>query len=327
MTFTVLICTRNSSNKICEVINSINSQTCKTDIAEVIVVDYQSTDYTLGIAMKEFLKFNIINYTFSIDKSGKSAAIEYGLDKAIGDYVLILDDDNILFPDFIQKAKDILQKNDTIGCLGSQGIADESLQYPRWFDKYQSVFAIGLPKQAGETDWAWGAASVVKLEAWHLLRNGGFSFQLSPERISPNTPIALGGEDVELALAIKLHGYTIDYSENIKFIHKFDQKRLTEYFIVNLNKGIVRSVAVHEMYRALIYNSDNTFSYYMIWQFRFWSKVLKSFVRSCIVILSFKDRIERKMKYSTFIGLIEGYIRFSRKAKLIINKLENIKVN
>ena len=324
MTFTILICTRNSANKICEVINSVNNQTCKTDIAEVIVVDYQSIDYTLEIAMKELLKCNISSHTFSIEKSGKSAALGYGFDKAIGDYVLVLDDDNILFPDFIQNAKNILQKNKKIGCLGSQGIVDISLNYPVWFDQYKSNFAIGLPKQADETDWVWGAASIVKLEAWHLLRKAGFSFQLNPERISASNPVTLGGEDVELALAIKLLGFTIDYSENIKFIHKFDQKRLVENFIVSHNKAIVRSVAVHEMYRSFIYNSDGIFSYYMIWQFRFWKKVLSSIIHLILSYLLAYPRINRQMNYATFIGIISGYKQFKAKSPHILKSLKKL---
>ena len=324
MTFTILICTRNSASKIREVINSINNQSSKNDILEIIVVDYNSIDNTLEIAAKELFKLNIANYSYSINKSGKSAALEFGLDKAKGDYALILDDDNILFPDFIQNTKDILQKNKTIGCLGSQGIADEKLQYPPWFNKYQSNFAIGLPVQAGETDWVWGAASIIKLEAWHLLRSGGFSFQLSPERTTHNTPIALGGEDVELALAIKLIGYTIDYSENIKFIHKFDQKRLNKYFIVSNNRGVVRSIAVHEMYRAFIYNPDNFFPFYLIWQFRFWKKVLSSFIHTIISFLLLYPKIDRQMNFAIFIGIISGYKQFSVKAPQIIKSLKKL---
>jgi glycosyltransferase involved in cell wall biosynthesis len=325
MTFTILMCTRNSADKIGEVLNSIINQTCKTDITEVIVVDYQSSVDTLEIAMKELLKCNINSHVFSIEKSGKCAALEYGFDKAIGDYILILDDDNILFPEFIQNAKIILKNNTDIGCLGSQGIADASLQYPVWFEKYQSHFAIGLPKQVGKADWVWGAASIVKREAWNLLRNGGFSFKLNAERISSSSaPTNGGGEDVELALAIKLLGYNIDFSTNLKFVHKFDQKRLNEYFVVKNNWAIVRSVAVHEMYRAFIYYPNSTFSYYTIWQVRFWKKVLSSIINLIRSYLLAYPKIDRQMNYTTLAGMLSGYIQFSAMAPNIFNGLKKI---
>jgi glycosyltransferase involved in cell wall biosynthesis len=322
--FSILICTRNSSRVISEVIESLVSQSRLDLINEVIIVDYLSTDNTINIINKQLEGKKLKLIVKIIDSPGKSNALIHGLNIANSKYTLILDDDNILEHNFVKNASNILSSNTMIGCLGSFGIVDPAKTYPTWFEEYKSSFAIGLPQQGRIKDWVWGAASIIKMEAWRVLQNNNFRFLLEVERLAHNIPVKIGGEDVELSLAIKKIGYEIDFSETLKFIHKFDTTRLNDSYLISNNKGVAASVTIHEIYRAFIYNTKYIKYGQIIFHYRIHRKILISFL--VLVKNLFKNNIFNiKMSYSTFIGIINGYFYFFSKIKnysFLIKKLE-----
>ena len=280
MKFTVLLCTRNSQRLIDEVMSSIVNQTLREDILEIIFADYESQDDTLFLAKKIAAEAGIPFVALNCTKSGKSPALVVGLNAARGDYIVIVDDDNVLFPNFIFEAKKILLAGD-IGCLGSMGVFDTNLLKPCWFDKYPSEYAIGLPNGGGNTDWVWGAGCVVNKEAWSKLNKKSFDFVLNIERTSSATPIALGGEDVELALAVKSLGFSVVSSAQLKFFHKFEQERLTTRFLFANAKGVARSAPVHEVYRLMLNGKTGRFKVFL-WRLKVLRKLVgKMFKPSC----------------------------------------------
>ncbi len=323
--FSILICTKNSAQKIAGVLSAIARQTRKANIFEIIVVDHMSSDDTIACMQALWSENNIPFHIIDGLTSGKSAALEEGLDAAMSEFVVIVDDDNELDPSFIESAIQLLT-DDKVGCLGSQGVVDSTLELPAWFDKYRSHFAIGMPVQSGETDWVWGAASIVRREAWRTLRANGFGFVLNPERTAHADAIAIGGEDVELALAIKLSGYRIEYSRRLRFVHRFAQLRLTRQYLVENSVGVARAVAVHEMYRALIYDYPRMCTGTIRWRLRFWRKVLSSTLRLAMSILRARPSLDRQMTYATIVGMLSGYRLYAAQSARILSQLGRLKM-
>ena len=307
MKFSILLCTRNSQRLIEEVLYSLINQDDKNAILEIIIVDYKSTDSTLPIARKIIAESNIILVEINCEISGKSPALVLGLDAARGNYIVIVDDDNVLYPDYIREAKKILLNN-KIGCVGAQGVIDDKLLLPDWFLKYKSIYAIGLPMQGKNIDWVWGAASIISKTAWSKLRSEEFRFILNPERQTSSTPISIGGEDVELSLAIKLIGYEVVISNKLKFIHSFEQSRLTENYLIRTSYGVSRAVAAHEIYRTIIYQSTLSFA-----RIRWYLRVFRKMAGCCKNILKSlanDDSLNRKIFQSTLLGIGVGLIYF-----------------
>jgi len=319
--FSILICTRNSNRVISEVISSIFSQTKISLIDEVILVDYMSKDDTIEIVnllfLNSILSLKIINCT----KAGKSNALVEGLNISKSSYTIILDDDNILMNDYIENAYNILNNNKNIGCLGSMGFIDDNFdKYPSWFDKYKASFAIGLPAQNKSTDWVWGAASIIKMDSWIELTKRNFNFCLNVERLNQNTPVSLGGEDVELSLAIKLAGYDISFSDKIKFIHKFDTSRLVDYFLIKNNEGVAVSVPIHEIYRAFIYHNSLK-NIFFIWHLRVIKKIIIVIILLFKEIFFFKGNVAIQMQLSTLKGILIGYKSAFNNHKTLFKKI------
>jgi glycosyltransferase involved in cell wall biosynthesis len=256
MKFSFILCTRNSERVLAEVVESIASQKIDHKLIEIILADYESSDQTIEIvkviSKKYQIKFNYIK----CHNPGKTPALEMALDFANGDYSVIVDDDNILDQNYIEEAEKLLI-DPNWGCLGSQGIVDKNLILPDWFNEYKGHYAIGVP--LGANDWVWGACCIINMIAWKKLRKKGFEMQLNPTRISHSHPIELGGEDTELSLAICMIGYKVKFIEQLKFIHKFEQKRLNQKYLLENVFGVCRSIPILEIYRLLIYKSNLSF--------------------------------------------------------------------
>jgi glycosyltransferase involved in cell wall biosynthesis len=83
---------------------------------EALIVNDGSTDNTEEIALKFVDKDNRFKY-FSKPNEGLGKTRNYGIDRAKGVYILPLDSDNLVEPDFALKAIEILDSNNEIGVV------------------------------------------------------------------------------------------------------------------------------------------------------------------------------------------------------------------
>lgn len=322
MIFSILICTRNSESVILKCLNSALNQNRSDLIKEIVIVDYKSSDNTLDIFSSTLKKSNLRHSIVKCNKLGKSPALEMGLDRCIGDYVVVLDDDNFLKPDYLDNAKDLI-KDKNIGCFSSFGLVDKSYMLPDWFELNKSVYAIGSPQQNISNDWVWGAGSIINLEAWKTLRKSDFKFFLNPAREETSIPIGIGGEDVELSLAIKLAGYKIFISDKLKFIHFFSEDRLNKNYVINNSYGVSKSVYIHEIYRTNIYTKSNNIFIKNLVLFRRISRKVLGLTFN--IVTNLQDDFKRKRDLAVLKGLISGYISLRNKSKLVWDQALKIK--
>jgi glycosyltransferase involved in cell wall biosynthesis len=110
----VVIPSYNHEEYIKEAIQSVLNQTYK-DI-ELIVVDDGSTDNSPRVLSE--LKHERVKIVFQ-NNQGAHAAINLGLSLANGKYLAILNSDDVYYPQRIEKALDVLQKNPQVGLVSS----------------------------------------------------------------------------------------------------------------------------------------------------------------------------------------------------------------
>ena len=320
MKFSFILCTRNSERVLAEVVESIASQKIDHKLVEIILADYESSDRTIEIVKVISKKYQIKFNHIKCHKPGKTPALEMALDFAGGDYSVIVDDDNILDQNYIQEAEKLLS-DPNWGCLGSQGIVDKNLFLPDWFDEYKGVYAIGVP--SGANDWVWGACCIINMIAWKKLRKEGFEIQLNGERANHTHPVEFGGDDTELSLAICMIGYKVKFFEQLKFIHKFDQKRLNQKYLLKNTFGNCRSIAILEIYRLIIYKTNPLFPKFI------WILILLKIVIGCVIkliayILTNK-LFKAKNRYVIILGIVSGFIYFNKYFDSVYIKLAQIK--
>ena len=109
----VIIPCYNQGKYLKETVDSVLNSTYK-DIELIIVNDGSDDDITKSV-LKELEKqaINIIN----IENSGVCNARNIGIKAASGDYILPLDADDKIAPEYIEKAVDILNKDKNIGIV------------------------------------------------------------------------------------------------------------------------------------------------------------------------------------------------------------------
>jgi glycosyltransferase involved in cell wall biosynthesis len=106
----VIIPTFNRAKYLRECLESIFAQT--SPASQIIVINDASSDNTKNICQSYG---NKIEYYEQSKQIGKPSAINFALEKVTGDYVWIFDDDDVAFPEALERFVEPLEKNPQYG--------------------------------------------------------------------------------------------------------------------------------------------------------------------------------------------------------------------
>jgi len=150
--FSVVIPSYNRSEFIVETVESVLTQTF--DDFEVLIVDDGSTDDTRAVVEKHFKSDDRILYHYQ-ENQERGAARNNGFRKAVGDFVVFLDSDDVMSPDHLKTLFNGIQAHPEANFLATKFkfITDDStyrseiVKFPEgWYDN--SVFLRGNPLAA-----------------------------------------------------------------------------------------------------------------------------------------------------------------------------------
>jgi GT2 family glycosyltransferase len=226
-----VICTRNGGSRLTPTLEHLVAQRFRKEVArEVLLVDNASTDDTCEVARRVFAASTEARLPLRIThepRPGNAYARARGLREAAFDYVIFVDDDNWLVPDFGQIAFDSMEEDRTIGILPAGSEAVFAAPEPPWFTAWRGAFAVGRQfAHAGDVSnasVAWRTAGLtVRRAAWRDLVDNGFA----PWLKSREGGSLGGGEDTELCLALLLAGWRAHYDPRLSFAHWMPADRL-----------------------------------------------------------------------------------------------------
>ena len=241
----VIVPIYNSEEFITETIESIINQSYKN--LEIILINDGSTDNSKQICRKYLAKDSRIIY-IEKENGGVVAARNDGIAKATGEYILPVDSDDIIEKTYIEKAVDIITKNDKIGIVYCKaefiGAKTGYWDLPEFtianILKDNCIFATALFKR---TDWikVGGYKEYVKnstedYDFWlSLIENGSKVYRI-PEilfkyRIRENSRSTKAQYDK--AAIIKFHKQL--YQDNFRLLERGDLKK---YIKNELNEKI-----------------------------------------------------------------------------------------
>lgn len=179
----LVICTYNRCQYLPQSLESVSLQSFSKEKFELIVVDNASTDRT-GPIVKEFIQQHPslnVRYVFEANK-GLSFARNRGANEAVSDIVAYIDDDVILFPDYLEKLNEFFKKYPHAAGAGGRVIPKYEQQEPVWMSKYLKGF-VGevyhgneVKKFAGKMKYPAGANMIYRKSI--LEKAGGFNNQL-----------------------------------------------------------------------------------------------------------------------------------------------------
>jgi glycosyltransferase involved in cell wall biosynthesis len=248
----IIICCYNSAKRITPALDHVFRQTLSPALScELIVVDNASTDDT-GKLVQQYFQTRSCGIPCRVveeQQPGLSHARQKGLSEARYGYLLYVDDDNWLDPNYVSRAFDIMEASEAIGVLGGYGEALCETEPPEWFPRFTGSYAVGeqAPVSSGtgaDTDWLYGAGIVFRRSALEKIKQAGFSNKTSGRK----GKALLSGEDTELCLAAGIAGYRIRYDRRLTFRHLISRERLTWNYLEKLFTGFGRSRTYMELY-------------------------------------------------------------------------------
>jgi len=202
MKISVVIPTHNRSDALAKTLLNLSEQQF-TESWEVIVVNNRSTDDTDEVVRGQ--RFPVPARLLHEEKPGVAAARNAGIAVARGQYVVLLDNDILVEPDFLSRHYDLLLSNPGCWIMGQIVNLPEQCATP--FGKYRQSLYGYIPRESpgGEAYWLNGNSVSLPRSDWGRL--GGFD-----ERFS-------WGEDYDFAVRAWDAGIKILFRPSIVAMH------------------------------------------------------------------------------------------------------------
>ena len=227
--FSILICCYNSAKRLPQTIAALARMPAADYAVEVLVVDNASKDDTSAVAESLLGAPNFPHAGRVLYQAvpGKSHALELGLREARYKYIVIVDDDNWLAPNYLNLAWALMEADPIIGVLGGMGEPVCEGIPPTWFSQFAVDYAAA-PQATCSGDvtrtncYLYGAGMVLRKAAWDDVLDKGFASLVT--EVDGSKP---SGEDNEMCYALILAGYKIWYDSEMRFLHFISAGRLT----------------------------------------------------------------------------------------------------
>jgi Glycosyl transferase family 2 len=251
----VIICTHNPRRDYLDrCLAALEQQTLPKDRWELIVVDNASAAEK---APPRVLPWHPLARLVNEPKLGLTPARLCGIRAAKGDLLVLVDDDNVLDPDFLETALRVARERPFLGSWSGQCRPEFEQPPPEWTRRYWGNLVI---RQFEHDVWSnlprlpetmpCGAGLCVRRPAaahyLHLHESGRRSFQFDRTGGS-----LLSGGDNDLAACACDVGLGVGLVAALKLTHLIPPERLTEAYLVQLLEGITLTSTILDSERGL----------------------------------------------------------------------------
>lgn len=187
---TAIVLNYRSPRDTIQCVRALLAQTIADDL-DILIVDNHSDDESIGWLRAQFGDHPGIRFIEEKDNSGYGRGNNAALTKAKGEFVLIINPDNTMPPDALQRMLAPLRKNPDVGIVGPALVHPDgstrpsARQFPRmidliakrlrpdaWQKKYERWLDTIKAKEETEVDWLVGACLLMRMEL--LTSLGGF---------------------------------------------------------------------------------------------------------------------------------------------------------
>ena len=234
----IIVCTYNRANYLYDALESIASNDFPRNDYEIILVNNNSTDNTEEKCKLFAANFPEVNFRyFTENKQGLSFARNKGIAESKGDFLVFLDDDVVVKPDYLRNLKSNLDNTPDLMAFGGKITPRfEAGHPPKWLNRwmYSLISATNCPDKTqkyGKRKYPIGANMGFKRQC--LEKSGYFNTKLG--RIGN---ILLGGEEKDIFLKIKGFGMDIYYFHDVEIEHILPESRTTGEYIERVGIGV-----------------------------------------------------------------------------------------
>jgi len=249
----VLIPTHNPHpRRLARTLAALQAQTMPAGSWEAILVDNASNPQvdtrSLGAPSPQGLRI------FREPTLGLTNARRRGFSEARGRYCILVDDDNVLAPDYISRAADILEAHPNIGAIGGKSIPEFEQPPDEWKREFFNLLALrdlgdaprisrgirppGARRNEYPVDCApIGAGMALRREAVETWLRAIPDSRVGDRRGKELT----SGGDNDLVFSILRAGWKVAYFPELSLTHLIPGERLDRDYLARLNRGIQSS--------------------------------------------------------------------------------------
>jgi glycosyltransferase involved in cell wall biosynthesis len=202
---TIGICTKNNAKTILKTLKSILKLDYPIEKIELIIVDGLSQDNTVNIIKKILEKTNV-NWKLLSDKGkGLAYARQLIVDNAHGKYIIWIDGDHIIPPNFAKKHVEFMEKNPMIGA--AEGITKyEGKNLVSTLEGY-IWYLYGLKRLNKNLESVGSAGTIYRTKA--IREVGGYDINIKG-----------AGEDGDLSRRMKKKGWKLFMNKDAIYYHQ-----------------------------------------------------------------------------------------------------------
>lgn len=219
---TVAICTYNRAGFLRQTLEGMTRQDWPVDRLELLVIDNNSTDQTAAV-VREFATAPHVPRHVLETKQGLDHARNRGIAEAIGEIIVLADDDILMEPDWVRQltAPFIADAAKRIGCVGGEVVPVFPDGLPDWIREWHSPLAFRSDAGPLPTrDSPMGAN--IAFPRWIFDRVGVFATGLDRKGAS-----LFGGGDGEMVRRIREAGFEVWFAPAAKVLHQMPASRTT----------------------------------------------------------------------------------------------------
>lgn len=232
-------------------LEGLSAQTCPGTQWELVLVDNASNP---SIAPAVLDVAHLANARLvREDRLGLTYGRRRGLHEARGDFCVLVDDDNVLGPDYLSEVARLFEAHPQVGAMGGKSMPDYERPPAPWVAEFSPLLAL---RDLGETPRISGAsppsgaaqisypADCAPIGAGMALRRESIARWMAPEfegMTDRRGAELTSGGDNELVLAILEAGWKVAYFPTLVLTHVIPASRLDARYLARLNRGIQKS--------------------------------------------------------------------------------------
>jgi len=246
----IIICTHNPNTaRITRVLRALLRQTIDPDTWEILVVDNASIPAVqLPDGPGDDTKLRVV----SEPMLGLTFARRRGVAESKGEFIVFVDDDNVLEPDYLAQVLATFHRLPRVGAIGGKSVGEFSALTEPWQSEFFPLLAVRdlgaeelyfLPPSPGSTIKEYptcapiGAGMAVRrvaLETWVAAAGYSKIYDRAGGDLSSSG-------DNDLILHVLRSGWAVAYIPGLVLTHLIPGTRLHPEYLARLNRGIQKS--------------------------------------------------------------------------------------
>ncbi len=237
--------------RLARTLAALAAQTLPPSPGEILVVDNASSPALDPAEIRVLVprNFRLVHEP----QLGLTTARRRGFTEARGEFIVLVDDDNVLAPDYLARVLEIFAHDPHLGAIGGKSLPEFEAAPPAWVREFDGQLAC---RDLGDTvqichsirDARTGRHEYplcAPLGAGMALRRSALTTWLD-EPASAHVSDRRGGEltsggDNDIALTLARHGWALGYFPKLVLTHLIPAARIQRDYLARLNRGIAKS--------------------------------------------------------------------------------------